>query len=138
VTEGSDFFGLAINEIAATARIASEIMAAMPTNTDTLAGFPVRNVSTHCVNAPCDFVSWNTRILNTGPMAFLDQLVTVADAAGFNFNADLVSARLGNVSLDEFKIAAGFADLHSLHSRHSLFLMKLADGNANGNRGPNH
>jgi hypothetical protein len=41
VTEGSDFFGLAINEIAATARIASEIMAAMPTNTDTLAGFPV-------------------------------------------------------------------------------------------------
>jgi hypothetical protein len=39
----------------------------------------------------------------------------VADAAGFDFNADLIATGLGNISFDEFEITAGFADLDSFH-----------------------
>jgi hypothetical protein len=123
VADGGNFLVLAENEIAAAAGVASETMTAVPSDADALAGFPVRNVSTDSVDAAGDFVSGNAWILEAGPMAFSYERVAVADAAGFDFNPDLAAARLGNISFDEFEITAGFADLDSLHFRHSFFLM---------------
>src|ERR1017187_7258415 len=120
VTDARNLFVLAVDEIAAAAGIAGEIMTAVPSYSDALAGLPVRNVAADSVDAAGDFMSGNAWILDSGPITFLYQLVTVADAAGFDFNADLVSARLGDVSFDEFVIASGFADLDNFHLRHGF------------------
>jgi hypothetical protein len=48
-------------------------------------------------------------------MTFFDERVAVTDAAGLDFNSNLIAAGLGNVSLDQFEIAARFADLNSFH-----------------------
>jgi hypothetical protein len=114
---------LAENEIAAAAGIAGETMAAVPSDSDALAGFPVSDIGADGVDAAGDFVSGNARILNVRPMAFLYERVAVADAAGFDFDPKLAAAGVRNVSFNEFQITAGFADLDSLHSRHSFFLM---------------
>jgi hypothetical protein len=120
VTDARNLFVLAVDEIAAAAGIAGEIVTTVPSYSDALAGLPVRNVAADSVDAAGDFMSGNAWILDSGPIAFLYQLVTVADAAGFDFNADLVSARLGDVSFDEFEIASGFADLDNFHLRHGF------------------
>jgi hypothetical protein len=125
MTDGGNFFDLAVNEIAAAAGVASETMASVPSDPDALARFPVGDVGADGVDAACDFVSGNAWILEAGPMAFFDERVAVADAAGFDFNPDLSAAGFGNVPFDEFEITAGFADLDSLHFRHSSFLMNL-------------
>jgi hypothetical protein len=90
-------------------------MAAVPAHADALAGFPVGHVGAHGINAAGDFVSGNARILDARPVAFLDECVAVANAAGFDFDPDLAASGLGNASLDEFEITAGLADLDSFH-----------------------
>ena len=94
-------------------------MTAMPTHADALPRLPVGDVSAHSVDAAGDFVSGNARILQARPLAFFHNCIAVANAAGFDFDTDLVAARLGDISFDEFKIAARLADLHSFHARHS-------------------
>ena len=123
MADAGNFFELAVNEIAAAAGIAGETMAAVPSDADALAGFPVGNFRADSVDAAGDFVSGNAWILEAGPMAFLNEDVAVADAAGFDFDPDLAAGGIGNVSFDEFEIAVGFADLDSLHSRHNFSLM---------------
>ena len=98
VTDAGNLFVLAVDEIAAAAGIAGEVVAAVPSDSDALAGFPVGNVGADSVDAAGDFVSGDSWILDAGPIAFLYERVAVADAAGFDFNSDLVSAGLGNVS----------------------------------------
>ncbi len=98
-------------------------MAAVPSHSYALAGFPVGYVGADGVDAAGDFVSGNAWILEAGPIAFLYQHVAVADAAGFDFDPDLVAGGLGDVSFDEFEITTGFADLDSFHFRHSCFLI---------------
>jgi hypothetical protein len=98
-------------------------MTAVPSDSDALAWFPVRNIGADSVDAAGDFVSGDAGILDSGPIAFLNQRVAVADAAGFDFNSDLGAAGVGNVSFDEFEVTAGFDDLNSLHLGHGSFLM---------------
>src|ERR1700681_4142810 len=100
----------------------------MPSNAYALAGFPIGNVGADGVDAAGDFVSGDTWVLDAGPIAFFDQGVAVADTAGFNFNSDLVARRLGDISLDEFEVAAGFADLNCFHFWHRCFLANLSIG----------
>jgi hypothetical protein len=123
VAEGGNLFILAVNEIAAAAGIAGEIMTAVPSNSYALARLPVRYVGADGIDAAGDFVSGNAWILDAGPIAFLYERVAVADAAGFDFDPDLVAGGFGNVSFDEFEITAGLADLDSFHFRHNVFLM---------------
>ena len=98
-------------------RQASQVkaVAAVPADADALAGLPVGDVSADGVDAAGDFVSGDAGILDAGPMAFFDQRIAMADAAGFDLNSDLVAAGFGDVSFDQFEIAAGFADLDSFH-----------------------
>jgi hypothetical protein len=93
VADAGNFSVLAENEIAAAAGIASETMAAVPPDADALAGFPVSNVGTDSVDAAGDFVSGNAWILDAGPIAFFYERVTVADAAGLDFNSYLRRVR---------------------------------------------
>jgi hypothetical protein len=125
VTDSGDFFVLAINEIAAAAGVASEIMTSVPSDSYALARFPVGNIGAYSVDAAGNFVSGNARILDAGPIAFLYERVAVADATGFDFDPDMVAGGVGNVSFDEFEITAGLADLDSFHFRHNFFLMNL-------------
>src|SRR5260370_27458100 len=100
--EGGDFFGLAVNEVAASAGVAGEIMAAVPSHSYALAGFPVGYVGADGVDAAGDLVSGNARILEAWPIAFLYQHVAVADAAGFDFDPDLVAGGLWDGSFSRF------------------------------------
>ncbi len=59
VTDAGDLFVLAVDEIASAAGIASEIMSAVPSYADALAGLPVFNVGADGVNATGNFVSRN-------------------------------------------------------------------------------
>jgi hypothetical protein len=93
----------------------------VPSDADTLAGFPVGYVGADGVDAAGDFVSGNAWILEPGPMAFLYQRIAVADPAGFDFDSDLAAGGFGDVSFDEFEITAGLADLDSFHFRHYFF-----------------
>jgi hypothetical protein len=44
----------------------------------------------------------------------------VADAAGFNLDADLATAGLRNWTLDKFEISTGFGNLNGFHKRPSF------------------
>jgi hypothetical protein len=100
-------------------------MTAVPSDADALAGFPVGDVGAYGVDVPGDFVSGNARVLDTGPITFLHEHIAVADAAGLDFDPDLVAGGIGNVSFDEFEITAGLAHLDSFHFRHNCSLMNL-------------
>jgi hypothetical protein len=47
-------------------------VATVPANADALASFPRLHPLAHRINDTNDFMSRNTRILNTGPMSFFD------------------------------------------------------------------
>src|SRR5207248_3928056 len=74
-----DLFKLAQNELSPPARITNKAMSAMPTHADSLPGFPDRHPFTNRVNPTCDFMPRNPRILNSRPIAFLHQHVTMAN-----------------------------------------------------------
>ena len=93
-------------------------MASMPAHADALAGLPLRDSVADGIDAAGNFVSGNARVLDSGPVAFFYERVAVADAAGFNLDADLAASGLGNIAFDEFKISAGLADLDGFHARH--------------------
>src|SRR5713101_1950647 len=66
----------------------------------------------------------HARILQAGPVAFLDQRIAVADATGLDFDSHPAGARLGNFTFDDFKWPAGTADLRGTHLLHN----KVLDG----------
>src|SRR5208283_436749 len=67
VADAGNLFGLAVNEITAAAGIAGETMAAVPSDSDALAGLPVGDVSADGVDAASDFVAGHAGILEAGP-----------------------------------------------------------------------
>ena len=92
----------------------------MPTHSNALAGFPVRDVGADRVDAAGDFVSGDARILDAGPMAFFHQRIAVTDAAGFDLNAHLVAGGFGDGSLYQFEIAARLCYLDCFHTGHYI------------------
>src|SRR5438105_3222017 len=118
-----NFLKLAVNKVAATAGVAGEAMAAVPADTNPLAGLPLGYVGTDCVDAPGDFVAGDSGILHARPAGFLHDRVAVADAAGLDFDAYLAAAGLGSWAFDDFEIAAGLADLDCFHGSLLLFML---------------
>src|ERR1043166_911003 len=89
---------LAINahsEIAATALVTHKIMAAVPADADALVSFPVRHVISQGIDAPRNFMSWHTWILQPRPQTVFDQDIAMANAARVHFHPNLSCARLG-------------------------------------------
>src|SRR5438045_4124201 len=90
----------------------------MPADSRPLTRLPHLDLGPDRINSPGNLMSWNTRILNARPQPFLDQRITVADAARFDFNAHLSASGLRDGTFDHLKIAAGFCDLHCFHASH--------------------
>jgi hypothetical protein len=90
-------------------------MATMPAYANAIAFFPSRHSRTGSINTASDFVTWYTRILQSGPHAFLYQLVAMADSAGFYLDPDLPGTWFGDIAFNQLKIAAWFANLGHCH-----------------------
>src|SRR5258708_7708795 len=120
MSEAGDLFVLTIDEITAAAGVTRKIVAAVPSDADALARFPVCYVGADGVDAAGDFVSGDAWVLGGGPIPFLHEGVAVADATGFDFDPDLVAGGFGDVSFDDFEITARLADLVGFHFRHNF------------------
>src|SRR5260370_32626516 len=118
IADARNFHILTNSKTSAPARDACAVMATMPANAGALSLFPLGNTRTHFINDARDFVPWNARILNAGPDAFFCEQVTVAHTACLHLDAHLSSSRLGNLSLDDFKICSRFRNLRRLHWRY--------------------
>jgi hypothetical protein len=90
-------------------------VSAVPTDADTLTGFPQSDVWADRIDASGDLVSGDAWIFQAWPDAFFDQSIAVANAAGFDFDADLATGGLGDWALDYFEISTGLADLDGFH-----------------------
>src|SRR5262249_23085754 len=106
------------DEIAFAARGTREVVTAMPADAHPLAFFPICYAGAELVHDAGDFMAGNTRILNAREDAVLCEVVAEANAAGLHFDADLARTGLGNIALDNFKIAAGFRNLDCFHFHH--------------------
>jgi hypothetical protein len=113
--DARDFAIRTHGEIAAAALVANKIVATVPSDSDAIAGLPIRDAIANGVNTTSDFVSWDARILQARPMPFLYQHITVANAASFHPHPDLPGTRLGNLAFDQFEIPAGFTNLSDSH-----------------------
>jgi hypothetical protein len=105
----------AVDEVAAPAGVALEAVSAVPAYAHTLPWLPKCHVRANRINASRDFVAGDARVLDAGPVSFFHQHVAVADAAGFDLNANLLGAGLRDRALDYFKVSTGFADLNGFH-----------------------
>jgi hypothetical protein len=79
----------------------------MPADTNPLPLLPSGNTGPKFVDDACDFVSWNTGILNSGPVAFFREDVTVANTTSLNLDAHVSWVRHRNLALDDFEIGSG-------------------------------
>jgi hypothetical protein len=81
-------------------RLTLETVAAMPANTNPLAGFPLVDSTADSINPAADFVTRHPGVLQSGPDPFLYQQITVANSARLDFDPDLLFARLGHRPFD--------------------------------------
>jgi hypothetical protein len=119
--DGGNLLELAEDEIAPAAWVALKAVSAMPSHSDPLAGLPKRDIAAHGIDAPGNFMSRNARILKSRPESFFDQHVTVANATGFDLDANLPASRLRDGTLNYFEISSGLADLDGLHGDLSIY-----------------
>jgi hypothetical protein len=75
-------------------------MSAVPAYANALTFLPFRDVVTDRIDASRDFMTRHTRILKPGPETLLYDEIAVANAAGFHFHTNLLSARLGDIALN--------------------------------------
>jgi hypothetical protein len=129
-----DSFILAGDEIALAARGASKIMAAVPSDSDALAFLPIGDARAGFVDDASNFVAGNTRILDAGEYAVFGEMVAETDAASLDLDTHLSGAGLGDFTFDQFKIAACFRNLDSLHFCHGKSASLLKCGPAIGCR----
>jgi hypothetical protein len=106
------------DEVPFAARLAIETMATVPADADALALSPGGHTFADRVDTPDDFVAWNPRILDPGVGPLFDERVRVADATGFDGNADFIGPGLRDIDVYEFKISAWFSDLYRFHRGH--------------------
>src|SRR5262249_51735182 len=113
-----DFFVVAGDEIALAAGRASKVMTAMPADSDALAFFPICDSGARFIDDTGHFMARNARILNAREDAVLCEVVAEANAAGLDFDANLSGAGLGDVALNDFKIAASLWNPDRFHFCH--------------------
>ena len=106
-------------------------MAAVPAHAGALAFGPSLNADAYRIDNAGDFMPRHARILDARPQAFLGHSITVADAAGFNFDPHLAGTGFGNFPFDDLKGSICSGHLRHTHLRHnsSKFLC-----NGNGGR----
>ena len=66
-------------------------------------------------------MSWNSRVLDTWIVTFLDQGIAMTNATGFHLDADLAAVGVGNISLDKVEATTRFSYLYRFHTSHFFF-----------------
>src|SRR5579859_8181579 len=120
MADPGNFAGAAQDKIPAAARLAPEAMAAVPADADALADSPFGDARAERIDLAGDLVSGNARIFQAGPPALFDEQVAMANPAGFDFDAHCAWSRFRHRALDQFPIAAWFADLDDFHMPHRI------------------
>src|SRR5262249_12686487 len=115
IADAGNFLILAIAKISASALAARSVMAAMPSDTDTLPHFPRGNTCTQFVDYAGHFVSGNAGILNSRPTTFLSEHITVTDTTSLLLDEDVSRAGLRNVTLDNLEICSWLGNLCHFH-----------------------
>jgi hypothetical protein len=106
---------LAIEKIAAAARIAVAAVSAVPADSNALADFPSGDVRADGVDYADDFVTGNARVLNPGHAGLFDYGVAVTDSAGLDFDADAFRGGFWDIAFYNFKWSVGARDLDCAH-----------------------
>jgi hypothetical protein len=97
-----------------------EAVPAVPSYSYALTGLPQRDIGADGIDASGNFMAWHARILNSRPLSFLDERVTVADTAGFHLDAHLPAPGLRHRALDDLEITSWLADLNGFHANSFL------------------
>jgi hypothetical protein len=103
VADAGDFDILAIAKVAAAAFATGVIVAAVPAHTDALAFLPGGDTGANFVDDAGYFMAWDAGILDTGPGALDGEGVTVTDATGLDFDADLSGGGAGDFAVDDLE-----------------------------------
>jgi hypothetical protein len=109
-------------------------VASVPAEANALARLEERNVGADGVDDTGDLVAGGARELKAGPVAFLGERITVADAAGVDADADVAGTGLGKFFFDELERTAGGGDLHgtAFYWWHGEVFSSALDGTAMG------
>ena len=105
-------------QIPASARVTSPAVAAVPSDTDPLAGRPADDTFANGINCPGDFVARNARVLNSGPEAFLYERIAVTNAARRDFDSNSSRRGLRYWPFDNFKRSLRTGNLCNAHCSH--------------------
>ena len=116
VADPRDLLDFAVNEVAAPAGIAHKAVSPVPADANALPRTPVRYIGAHRVDASCNFVPGNSRILKTRPVPVFHHRIAMTNPAGFDFDSNLAAAGFRNFSFNQFQISTRFADLDGFHS----------------------
>jgi hypothetical protein len=90
-------------------------MASILAHTHSLALLPEGDIGANFVDDAGDFMPWDTRILEAGPVSFLDHGVTVTNSTCLDFDADGIGSGDGNWAVHELEVVAGISDLNCFH-----------------------
>ena len=116
VVDAGDVLIFAKDEVAAAAGMAVVAMAAVPAQTDALAGLEDRDLGANRVEHTGDLVAGNARVLDAGPYAQLGKRIAVANTAGLDTDTNVPRTRLGKFALDNLEVSAGGGHLHGTAS----------------------
>jgi hypothetical protein len=103
-------------EFSAAAGTADRAVASDPADSNALAFGPVGYAFSQGIDDTGDFMARHAGIDQTGEKTFLGEKIAVADAAGFDFHADLAWAGIGDGSLHNFDGAVGGGYLGYSHN----------------------
>src|SRR5207253_11350232 len=111
-----DFPIVAHGKISAPASITDQIVSAVPSDTHTVAFFPLSNIGADSIDAAGDFMSRHSRVLKPRPETLFNQSVAMTNAARLHFYTNLTRVRLWNIPFYQYPISTGFPDLRRVHS----------------------
>src|SRR5678815_1992042 len=126
MADSCNLFRLAQDEMAAPARFAMEAVPAMPAHTNPLAQLPASNAAAQSVDASGNFMARNPRILQTWPQPILHEQITMAYAAGLDFDPNLGFLRLWDIAFNQFPFSSWFANLCHFHALHRSFILSVS------------
>jgi hypothetical protein len=97
-------------------------MPAMPPYPDALAFFPGNHPRTDCIDHSRHLMARNAWIVESWPMAFFDEHVTMANPTGLDFHADGIGLGFRQRPVGDLEGASWGGDLHGCHDCHQSLL----------------
>src|SRR5262249_27268983 len=86
---------------------------------------PKRYTRANLVDHSSHLVTRDTRVVQSGPVAFFHKQVAMTDPTGLHFDANLVGAGCGDLALYDFELPSRRMNLNRGHLRHVGLLRVL-------------